>query len=126
MTRIFQERLKILEVQKQLLCLSPFWRSESETIAQGRDVLHALASGCGPMFEELELLQILSQPVLFGDEQLGDCASAVRHEVGVVQQRDVVVDIRSNDVPMHGALPPAFAGKYYHYMGGLRRWSLSR
>ncbi|WLB87422.1 hypothetical protein [Bradyrhizobium japonicum] len=96
------------------------WCSESKTVAQMRDGLHALASGCGSIFEELELLQITAELVRFGDQHLGDRASAVRHEVGAVQQRDVMVDIRPCDVAMHGALP-RHVTLYYHRKGRRRK-----
>jgi hypothetical protein len=51
------------------------------------------------------LLQIVTELVFLGEEQLGDGAAILRRKISGVQQAEIVIDVGPGDILVHDATP---------------------
>src|SRR5581483_2119882 len=105
MAEVLQHGLQVLEIHQQPLRLLALCRPDAKRVAQLLLMVYPIPARCGAALGEFEMLEIMTELVLLSDQQLGDCASALRCEVTAAQEADVVIDVGPGDISVHGAPP---------------------
>jgi len=69
-------------------------------------MIDAVPAPCGPVFGKLQLLQIVTEPILLGEQQLRYHCSILRRQTAPAEQTKIVVDVGARDMAVHAQRAP--------------------